>query len=350
MPLPSVSVILPNYNQAYYLPQCLRAILSQSVKPKELIIIDDKSTDNSVDIILELASQEPIIKVVLNEQNIGAFPSTLKACEQATGDYLFFQAADDYLLPGFFEKTLMLLEKYPQAGLCSSLSRRINQNEDYIDTVPEAPYISELACYKSPQMMQNIMLKHNNWGIMPSTALFNRKMVAESRALTLEAGGYADAFLMTLLSIKHGVCFLPEELAVFRLLPGSFSAKARTQPDDFLKLVSPMWRLMETTYTDQFPPELRKSLIRGNLYTYGNMSLNQINKAQGVFLADLKVSLKEPNLIDKFFLFGILLFGEAQFWITKFYLFLRLRRVSGDLVIRVLHRLRNSIKRLSRAE
>ena len=71
MPLPSVSVILPNYNHAPYLSQCLNAILDQSVKPKEVIVIDDASTDNSVDVISEFAEQNSSIKLILNRENMG---------------------------------------------------------------------------------------------------------------------------------------------------------------------------------------------------------------------------------------------------------------------------------------
>ena len=157
MPLPSVSVILPNYNHAPYLSQCLNAILDQSVKPKEVIVIDDASTDNSVDVISEFAQQNSSIKLILNKKNMGVLTSNLKGFEQATGDYILFAAADDYLLPGIFELSLGLLAKYPQAGLCSSKSRRINENGDCLDSVPEPPYISKHPCYLPKEKMLNLI-------------------------------------------------------------------------------------------------------------------------------------------------------------------------------------------------
>ncbi len=75
MSLPTVSVILPNYNHAHYLPQCLNAMLDQSVKPTEIIVIDDASTDNSIEVISDYVRRDPVVKLIQNEKNIGNVPS-----------------------------------------------------------------------------------------------------------------------------------------------------------------------------------------------------------------------------------------------------------------------------------
>ena len=103
MSLPSVSVILPNFNHAHYLPQALKATLDQSVKPKEIIVIDDGSTDNSVDVISGFAKDNPSIKLTVNEKNLGVIPSSFIGFQQATGDYMLWSGADDYLLPDFHD-------------------------------------------------------------------------------------------------------------------------------------------------------------------------------------------------------------------------------------------------------
>jgi len=135
--LPSLSVVLSNYNHAKYLPRALEALFNQSVKPQQIIIIDDGSTDNSVDVISGFIKQDPSVEFILNEKNLGIFISIIKGLEKATCDYIYFAGADDYLLPGFFEKSLKLLAKHPQAGFCSSLSRRATESGDYLDTVPD---------------------------------------------------------------------------------------------------------------------------------------------------------------------------------------------------------------------
>lgn len=338
MALPSISVVVPNYNHASYLPHCLNAILSQSVRPNEVIIVDDGSTDNSVEVVLEFAKKDASIKLILNKQNLGVELTNLKGLESATCDYIIFAAADDYLLPGFFEKSLKLLAKHPEAGLCSTLCRRINENEEYLDTVPEVPYMLNSPGYIPPQRMQEIMLTRDNWDIMPSTALYNLKLMKEAKAMPIESGKYADGFAVTLMALNYGACFIPEELGVFRFLSKSASSQARYSPKVFKGYVEPMWDLMETTYSDKFPVELRKCFKRRHLYTYGSMALNQLRSSQEEFLENLKVSLENPSLIDHLFVFGTRLVSKAQYWTTRGYLFIRLRKINLDIILRILNR------------
>ena len=71
LPRPTVSVVLSNYNHAHFLPDALGAIVGQSYLPKEILITDDASTDNSVAVIEEFSSKFPIVRLLRNEQNIG---------------------------------------------------------------------------------------------------------------------------------------------------------------------------------------------------------------------------------------------------------------------------------------
>lgn len=66
-----LSVVVPNYNHAQYLPEALNAILNQSCRPMEVIVIDDCSTDNSVEVIEAFIRMDPIIRLYRNERNRG---------------------------------------------------------------------------------------------------------------------------------------------------------------------------------------------------------------------------------------------------------------------------------------
>src|SRR6267378_1457403 len=109
MDLPSLSVVVPNYNHARYLPTCLKAILAQSVTPIELIVVDDASTDNSIEVIKQFVTQNPLVRLVQNEKNMGVALTQNRGLTLARGEYIFMQAADDEVLPGLFEKSLRLL-------------------------------------------------------------------------------------------------------------------------------------------------------------------------------------------------------------------------------------------------
>src|SRR3954464_2600182 len=72
MNTPTLSVLMPNYNHAHYLPTSVGAILAQSYQPMEILILDDGSTDGSYSILEEFARLEPRIRLSRNERNMGA--------------------------------------------------------------------------------------------------------------------------------------------------------------------------------------------------------------------------------------------------------------------------------------
>lgn len=341
MILPSLSVILPNYNHGHYLPVCLEAMLSQSFSASEIIIVDDASTDNSVEVIEGFARQNPTIRLVRNEQNLGAMPSFLKGLSLSTGDYFLSASADDFVLPGLFEKSIKLLSKYPQAGLCSAISRRIDESGNYLDSVPEPPYLSSTPCYISPEKALNALTRQDNWCIMPSTAIWSKSAVIESKAFPKEAGNFMDGFAMVLISLNYGACFIPEELGVFRLMENSLTAKEREDPESCLELFRPMDELMETTYADKFPIEYKNDFRRRNFYQRGALAVYQLKKSQLNFMKNLELSLGTNFLADRLFFSGTRIFFRVQNILTKLYLFLRLRRLNRSIILRVVYRLKN---------
>src|SRR5262245_42051285 len=99
---PSISVILPNFNHGKFVGAALRALLSQSRAPAEIIFIDDASTDDSLSVIREIAATNPCIRVIENATNLGVVRSQQRGLEIATGDFIYLAAADDWVMPGFF--------------------------------------------------------------------------------------------------------------------------------------------------------------------------------------------------------------------------------------------------------
>lgn len=105
-----VSIITPVYNTEFFLPQYIESVLKQSYKEWELLLIDDGSTDNSLDVCNAYAESDKRIKVfpqnrggVANARNVGLF--------HASGSYVMFADSDDYLSPNALEVTIKLITK-----------------------------------------------------------------------------------------------------------------------------------------------------------------------------------------------------------------------------------------------
>ena len=100
---PKVSVIIPVYNTAEFLPQCLDSVINQTLKDIEIICIDDGSTDNSLQILQEYAKKDDRI-IVLTQENQKQGAARNKGLSIARGEYIQFVDSDDYLVKDACEK------------------------------------------------------------------------------------------------------------------------------------------------------------------------------------------------------------------------------------------------------
>ena len=97
-----ISVIVPIYNVAEYLPKCIESILGQTYKDLEIILVNDGSTDNSGQIAKEFATKDSRI-ILINKANGGQSTARNAALDIASGDYIAFIDSDDYISQNYFE-------------------------------------------------------------------------------------------------------------------------------------------------------------------------------------------------------------------------------------------------------
>jgi glycosyltransferase involved in cell wall biosynthesis len=104
--VPLLSVTVLNYNYAHYLPQCLDSILRQTFTDFELLLINDCSTDNSLDVIQPYLA-DPRVTLINHEQNQGYIASLIEGSDRSRGKYLTVISADDYCLSDRAFETLL---------------------------------------------------------------------------------------------------------------------------------------------------------------------------------------------------------------------------------------------------
>lgn len=115
---PFVSVIIPNYNHARYLDKRLQSVLNQTYQNFEVIILDDKSTDNSLEVIDKYRNDSHVREVVVNETNSGStFKQWNKGIHLAKGELVWIAESDDYCKPTMLEKLVSMFGKYANLSL-----------------------------------------------------------------------------------------------------------------------------------------------------------------------------------------------------------------------------------------
>jgi glycosyltransferase involved in cell wall biosynthesis len=116
--LPLVSVCIPTFNAARWILNCVESARAQSYPRLEVLIIDDESTDETVELIRSIDDER--IRLVVNEQNIGLARNWNKCVEMSRGDFIKFLFHDDILYPDCVEKMMRLLLSNKNVGLVFS--------------------------------------------------------------------------------------------------------------------------------------------------------------------------------------------------------------------------------------
>jgi glycosyltransferase involved in cell wall biosynthesis len=263
MPKPTLSVLMPNFNHARFLPKALDALARREHPPDELIVIDDGSTDNSWEIIQEFAAKYPFIRPLRNERNMGTVFTVARALDLAQGDYLYGAAADDYVLPGFFEKSMALLERFPEAGLCCTVGdwREIDTGLNWHVGVG----MTDVPAYLPPQRMVELE-RTGRLFIAGHTVIAKRSALFEVGKFQTAVKYASDWFTYYLIGFRHGICVVPEPLAVFQILPNTFYKRGRRDKSADLEVMETIVRLLAQP---QFSAEVELMRQSGALYIWG---------------------------------------------------------------------------------
>jgi glycosyltransferase involved in cell wall biosynthesis len=255
-------VVVPNYNHAQYLPRCLTALAEQSVLPLEIIVMDDASKDNSVEVVEEFVRRYPVIRLHRNEKNMGVFGTSNLGLQMIKGDYVIIAAADDEVLPGFIEKSAAILRQHPQAAFSCTIGDwvELGTGLNWHVGVP----MGKEPCYISPQRMFE-MERQGKFFIASNSTIFRTDIIRGMGGFNPEFRWQADWFAFTVAGFRHGLCFVPEALARLYIYPTSYyGAGSRT-----IEHRRSIQRILDTLLTPEYQdvePLIRKS---GALFAFG---------------------------------------------------------------------------------
>lgn len=114
---PKVTVVVPHFNYGQYLPIAVASALNQRGVSVDVIIVDDKSTDGSVDVARRLAAEDERVTLVEHELNMRHIRTYNDGLSRATGDYVVLLSADDALTINSLTRAVALMEAHPNVGL-----------------------------------------------------------------------------------------------------------------------------------------------------------------------------------------------------------------------------------------
>ncbi len=234
---PTLSVVLPNYNHGRLIARAVTALLAQERAPDEIVIIDDGSTDDSLRVIDSLAASSSIIRVLANRTNQGAAAAQSQGLAACRGKYLYFAAADDWVLPGFFATALPVLESHPAAGFVCGESYLISGRTGERLGVRPIVRPSNRMKYFSPEMAAALLKRADNW-ILTGSTIFVRERAVAAGGLPPELGSFADGYLGRKVALTHGFCFVPRLMATWQVFDDSISRETAADPAEAQRVLA----------------------------------------------------------------------------------------------------------------
>jgi len=209
-----ISVAMCTYNGSRFVKEQLESIFSQTHLPDEIIICDDNSTDNTVDIAREILNNENIdYKIIINIENLGVIKNFEQAIKCCSGDIIFTCDQDDVWLPQKIEKMQSQFLGNNDYMAVFSNATLVNENLDSlnVDLWSTLKFNSGEIINKEEQLIK-VLLKHC---VVTGAALAFRREVFDEM-LPFSKYWIHDGWIAILLSLKDQIIPLNEELLLYR--------------------------------------------------------------------------------------------------------------------------------------
>lgn len=113
---PLVSILMTAFNREQYIAAAIESVLASTFSDLELIVVDDCSSDRTVEIARNFEAKDQRVKVYVNEKNLGDYHNRNKAASYAKGIYIKYLDSDDIMYPHCLEVMVNAMEKFPEAG------------------------------------------------------------------------------------------------------------------------------------------------------------------------------------------------------------------------------------------
>lgn len=209
------SVVIPLYNKEREIEATVRSVLAQTLQPKEIIVVNDGSTDCSAEVVRRIDS--PLIRQI-NQPNGGVSRARNRGIEAATGEYVALLDGDDQWEPDFLEEIARLIEAFPACGLYCTAFRIVADNGLF-----DAP------CPEQRGIVGNFFRDSaHRYIAIPSTAVI-------PRAAFDNVGGFPegmkigeDLYLWIKLARRYRVCFSPRRLVRYSRVAANRSTSTYT--------------------------------------------------------------------------------------------------------------------------
>ena len=238
---PLVSIVTPSYNQALFLEETIQSVLDQDYEPIEYVVVDDGSTDGSVEIVERYADR---LAWWTAQENRGQVPAVNRGFRHATGEYMAYLNSDDTLLPGAVSRMTGELESDPGLLLVYGDARYTDESSQVTGYLPSREFD-----------VATMVRSADNHVVQPSTMW--RREAWERFGPFDERGWYFFDFEFFLQFPPERVRRIPEPLSTYRI-----HAEAKSTGAFATRLARDHARLADAFFTSERLPATARRYVR----------------------------------------------------------------------------------------
>lgn len=314
---PLLSVVMPVHNPHQYLPICLDSVLQQTFCDYELIAIDDASTDNSYNVLMEYAKHDHRLKVLHNEKSIGAASTRNRGLHESSGKYIIFLDADDFFELDYFEQMMLSITSADaDVALCPILVR---DEQDKIEEVKPKDYKKLASFFKTPFHSSD----YNNkiFYVMPYAPfnkIIRRDMLIEEKIEFQDLKNSNDLYFGIMsVAVAKSIVYLPKPYIHYRYNTGTqISTNRHKEPMcrcyAFQKLYEELlkrrlWDKFSRMYHDLVVLTLFSAIRESKEY---ERVMEFIKKNNGNNLGILNLKRDDFSLISSYARYRIMFYGN----------------------------------------
>ncbi len=297
--MPEISIIMPAYNASRTIGNAIESVLGQTFKSFELLICDDCSSDDTIDIVNSY--QDPRIHLVLNKKNLGSGKSRDKLIEKAKGRWITLLDADDAYTAERLEILVQIAKKHPDSLIFDELMECHDTENGMVPYKPVRPIASD-----NQSLPIERKLSFHEWIIWERTIiqLFIPVDLIKRNNIKHGCGSFGEdlEFVLNILGeTRASLVYIPKAMYFYRISSGSLT----TAPDRFIQLMEVFERTKRLFVADPLAMEAL------------NYKMQKVYKAQvyqvffsyfmhGNLLQAFGQALQHPWIFYAFFKRGIL--------------------------------------------
>ena len=259
---PMVTVCIPVYNGYTFLERCLQAIVNQTYRNLEILVVDNQSTDDSAALLAAWARRDPRLRVVTNDSNIGLVPNRNRCIELAHGEWIKFMDVDDVLAPSAIERLLEASNGSYRMAICRRLffyegvdetQRALMEREvrryEVRELLPGRTYIT-------PEEVARLALEYRGRNFVgePTAVMMHRSVFDEFGDFNEDLVQIPDLEYWLRVGLHTGIAYVDEPLSCFSIHNGAASAANLALRSFRADRVDQLILLHEYLYNPYFAP------------------------------------------------------------------------------------------------